>query len=190
MCHSFTHYIIRYPYVKKLAQQLGMESVEELEAAIDAMQGIAEDGSEIESDNLAREARLRSAYMDWCKEYGKESDETRFKQFSKNYLTMEEYAQQSGKELLLNEFADCTEEEYAKLNDPSAKKPAEPKPAPAPKAEAPAPKAEAPAPKPAPAPKAEAPAPKPAPKTQKKPPAPKKPELSLEQQAIQAVSCA
>jgi hypothetical protein len=103
-----------------LAKQLGLESVEELEAAIDEMDGIAPDGGPLEGDNLAREARVRSAYLDWCKEYGKESDETRFQQFSSNYLEMEEFAKESGKEMALNEYADCTEEEYAAMMDGSA----------------------------------------------------------------------
>jgi membrane protein involved in colicin uptake len=91
---------------------LGLDSVEELEGAIDAMEGIAEDGSELDTTNISREARLRSAYMDWCKEYGKESDEARFQTFTSNYLAMEEYAEQNGKEMQLNMYADCTEEEY------------------------------------------------------------------------------
>lgn len=96
-----------------MAAQLGLESVEELEAAIDSMDGIADDGGPIEGDNLAREARVRSAYLEWCKEYGKDSDESRFQQFMKNFLDMEEFANEAGKEMSLNEYADCTEEEYA-----------------------------------------------------------------------------
>jgi hypothetical protein len=91
--------------------------VEELEEIIDSMEGIGPDGGPLEGDNLAREARVRSAYLDWCKEYGKESDEARFQQFSSNYLEMEEFAKESGKEMGLNEFADCTEEEYAAMMD-------------------------------------------------------------------------
>lgn len=106
--------LLRY-VPQKLAAQLGLESVEELEAAIDALEGIAPDGGVMEGDPLAREARVRSAYMDWCKEYGKEVDEKRFQQFSSNFLVMEEYAKESGKEMSLNEYADCTEEEYAAI---------------------------------------------------------------------------
>ena len=96
-----------------MAAQLGLDSVEELEAAIDSMEGIAEDGGEVE--NIAREARVRSAYLDWCKEYRKQPDESRFPTFSSNYLEMEVFAAEAGKEMALNEYADCTEEEYAKL---------------------------------------------------------------------------
>ncbi|KAL3914589.1 MAG: hypothetical protein SGARI_000044 [Bacillariaceae sp.] len=99
----------------KLAAQLGMESVDELEAAIDAMEGISEEGTAIDGDILAREARVRSAYLEWCKEYGKEKDEARFPQFYDNFLEMEEYAKDSGKEMVLNEFADFTEAEYAAM---------------------------------------------------------------------------
>ena len=85
---------------QKLAAQLGLSSVEELEAAIDSLEGIADDGGMLEGENLAREARVRSAYLEWCKEYGKEPDESRFTQFSSNYLEMEEYAKESGKSML------------------------------------------------------------------------------------------
>ena len=94
-----------------LAEQLGMGSIEELEAALDAMEGIADDGGEL-TDNFAREARVRSAYIGWCKDFGKESDETRFQVFMSNFLAMEEYANESGKMMTLNKFADYTEEEY------------------------------------------------------------------------------
>ena len=79
------------------------------------MEGISEEGTAIDGDNLAREARVRSSYIAWCKEYGKEQDETRFPQFYSNFLEMEEFAKESGKEMVLNEYADFSEEEYTKL---------------------------------------------------------------------------
>lgn len=91
---------------------MGYDSVEELEIAMDEMEGIAEDGGEF-TDNLAREARVRSVYLDWCKEFGKEPDESRFPTFSENLLAMEEYAKEAGKSMNLNQYADCTEEQYA-----------------------------------------------------------------------------
>jgi hypothetical protein len=100
--------------VQKLARQLGLESIEELEAAVDALEGIDEEGVQ-EIDNLAREARVRSAYLEWCKENGKESDETRFPTFFDNFLKMETFASSSGKDMVLNKYADCTQEEYAAL---------------------------------------------------------------------------
>ena len=96
-------------------EKLGLESVEELEVALDAMEGIADDGGELDPTNISREARLREAYMDWCKEYGKENDESRFKTFSSNFLSMEQYANENGKTMQLNKYADCTEEEYIAL---------------------------------------------------------------------------
>jgi hypothetical protein len=83
-----------------------------MEIAMDKMEGIAEDGGEL-TDNLAREARVRSAYLDWCKQYGKSPDESRYPTFESNFLAMEEYAKESGKAMNLNKYADCTEEEYA-----------------------------------------------------------------------------
>ena len=99
---------------EKLARQLGMESVEELEIALDAMEGIDTDGGEIDTSDV-REARVRSAYMDWCKEYGREGNESKFQTFQSNFLAMEEYAKENGREMVLNKYADCTEEEYRVL---------------------------------------------------------------------------
>lgn len=95
-----------------LVEQLGLESVEELEVALDSIQGIAEDGGELDTTNISREARIRSAYIEWCKKYSKTPDESRFLTFSSNFLVMEEYARENNKEMILNKYADCTEEEY------------------------------------------------------------------------------
>lgn len=105
-----------------MAGQLGFKNVDEMEAAIDSMQGIADDGGQIESDNIAREARIRSAYIEWCKSFGKETDESRFKVFSDNFLIMESFAVESGKEMTLNQYADCTEAEYKAATAADAKK--------------------------------------------------------------------
>ncbi len=93
-----------------------MDSIEELENAIDAMEGFDTDGGEIDTSDV-REARVRAAYLDWCKEYGKQSDESRFPTCSSNFLAMEEYAKENGREMVLNKYADCTEEEYRKLTE-------------------------------------------------------------------------
>ena len=113
-----------------MAAQLGLDSVEELEAAIDSMEGIAEDGGEVEQDNLAREARIRAAYLDWCKKYKKEPEEERFKVFSENFLVMEKYAKDMGKEMNLNQYADMTEKEYQESQVLVKKPAATPKAAP------------------------------------------------------------
>ena len=93
-----------------------MSSVEELEDAIDAMEGFSDDGGALDTSDV-REARVRSAYMDWCKEYGRPIDEARFPTFSSNFLAMEEYSRENGREMVLNKYADCTEEEYRKLTE-------------------------------------------------------------------------
>lgn len=93
-----------------------------MEKAIDTMEGIAEDGGETKSDNIAREARVRSAYLEWCKEFGKKQDEERFKVFSENFLTMEKFSKETGKEMTLNQYADFTEEEYKAATEAEAKK--------------------------------------------------------------------
>ena len=49
--------------MQALAKALGLESVEELEVALDSLEGIAEDGGELDPENLSREARVRSAYL-------------------------------------------------------------------------------------------------------------------------------
>jgi hypothetical protein len=117
--------------LQKLAEALGLESVEELEAALDAFDGIDEEGVQ-QTDNLAREARVRSAYMEWCKENGKEADEARFPTFSSNYLAMENFSEQNGKDMVLNKYADCTEEEFKNMGSSSSAPAAAPKAAPAP----------------------------------------------------------
>lgn len=108
-----------------MAEKLGFENIKEMESAIDNMQGISDEGVEIENDEMAREARVRSAYMDWIKEYGKEPDEKRFKVFYDNFLTMEKFAEESGKEMSLNQYADCTEAEYKASVEAESKKAAE-----------------------------------------------------------------
>lgn len=106
-------------HLKKLAKQLGLNSVEELEDAIDAMEGFDTDGGALDTSDV-REARVRSAYMDWCKSYDKSVDESRFPTFSSNFLAMEEYSRENGREMVLNKYADCTEEEYRELTAPAA----------------------------------------------------------------------
>ena len=100
-----------------MAAQLGLDSVEELEEALDFLDGIDSEGVEMDDGDMAREARVRAAYMGWCKDFDKESDETRFNQFFKNYLEMEDFAKETGKDMVLNEFADFTEEEYVAMQN-------------------------------------------------------------------------
>ena len=90
---------------------------------MDALEGIDEEGIQ-ETDNLAREARIRSAYLEWCKSNGKDPDESRFPTFSSNFLTMEKFAAANGKEMVLNKYADCTQDEYQALVNAPAPAPA------------------------------------------------------------------
>jgi len=97
---------------QKLAEKLGLESVEDLEAAIDGMDGIAEDGGELDPANTSEDTDVRSAYINWCKEFGQETDESRYPTFMFNYLAMENLANESGKAMELNIYADFSEEEF------------------------------------------------------------------------------
>merc|ERR1719437_12445 len=106
-----------------------MDSIEEMEQALDAIEGIDVDGGAIDTSDV-REARVRSAYMDWTREYGKKIDEARFLTFQSNYLVMEEYAKENGKEMVLNKYADCTEDEYRRITGLSALNDADDAPAP------------------------------------------------------------
>lgn len=83
------------------------------------MEGFDTDGGAFDTSDV-REARVRSAYIDWCKSYDKSVDESRFPTFSSNFLAMEEYSKENGREMVLNKYADCTEEEYRELTAPAA----------------------------------------------------------------------
>lgn len=100
---------------QKLMEKLGLQSIDELEVALDSLEGIAPDGGELETSNIAREARVREAYLNWCKEFNKTPDESRFPTFSNNFLVMEQYAKESKKDMTLNQYADFTKEEYEAL---------------------------------------------------------------------------
>jgi hypothetical protein len=56
--------------------------------------------------------RIQRAYREWCEYYGKVQDEKRFVVFAANFVAVDKYHKQTMKPLVLNEFADMTEEEY------------------------------------------------------------------------------
>ena len=58
---------------------------------------------------------IRRIYSDWCKQYGKAPDKSRYPNFSTNFLALALYCSNSGTEIDLNEYADCTQGEYLKL---------------------------------------------------------------------------
>lgn len=103
----------------KLAEELGLESVEELEDALDAMAGISSEGIELEGADIAKEAKIRSEYMTWAKKFGRDQSEERFQIFSANFVQMEEYSASQGKAMELNQYADLTAEEYSELMNPT-----------------------------------------------------------------------
>ena len=59
-----------------------------------------------------RESRVRTVYLDWCKNYGKKVNEERYSIFRSNFILMETFAKESGNPVQLNEWYDCTEDEY------------------------------------------------------------------------------
>mmetsp|Transcript_13694 Transcript_13694/g.33171 ORF Transcript_13694/g.33171 Transcript_13694/m.33171 type:complete len:704 (+) Transcript_13694:86-2197(+) len=60
-------------------------------------------------------AHIRLAYKEWCEYYGKQSDESRLEIFAKNFADAKEFYKESGRALLLNEYADLTVNEYKLL---------------------------------------------------------------------------
>jgi hypothetical protein len=86
------------------------------------MDGIGEDGVKLYPANLAREARVRSSYLEWCKENDRLPNENRYPVFESNYLEMENFSKESGTEMQMNAYADCLEEESVKLMAPTIPK--------------------------------------------------------------------
>lgn len=73
--------------------------------------------------SIPYDAAARLAYDNWCKTYGKPSDDARYEVFKANYeaitvmnVSTKKAARESGEDspslLALNEYADCTAEEY------------------------------------------------------------------------------
>lgn len=58
------------------------------------------------------ETLLRAAYSEWCDIFKKEIDENRFLTFSSNFQLMKAIANDRGEPMKLNQWYDCTEEEY------------------------------------------------------------------------------
>jgi hypothetical protein len=62
--------------------------------------------------NRDAEAIIRSQYSNWLQKFGKLPDESRYVAFRNNFIAVEEYGVKYGKFYMLNEFADCTEQEF------------------------------------------------------------------------------
>ena len=77
---------------------------------------LLESGLQIEVTDRERVARVYSIYLEWCNVYGKDVQDSRFRIFLNNFLTMEDMAIKAGKTVQLNKWYDCTEEEYIELS--------------------------------------------------------------------------
>lgn len=60
-------------------------------------------------------AHIKLAYKEWCSYYGKQSDDARMQIFADNFALAKEFYKESGRALLLNEYADLTASEYKML---------------------------------------------------------------------------
>jgi hypothetical protein len=101
-------------------------SLEEFEAALAIyQQSVTTSGGALDNRTVQQEAKLRASYVEcrkaylaWCAQYNKQEEALRFATFAANYLAMKEYARSSksggGRQLVLNEYADCTKEEYGR----------------------------------------------------------------------------
>ena len=67
---------------------------------------------EIEKVQKSRNAHVKTIYHQWCNVYDKQADESRFRLFSSNFLSMEALANKRGKSIQLNKYYDLTEVEY------------------------------------------------------------------------------
>uniref|UniRef100_A0A7S4ARE0 Cathepsin propeptide inhibitor domain-containing protein n=1 Tax=Pseudo-nitzschia australis TaxID=44445 RepID=A0A7S4ARE0_9STRA len=63
-------------------------------------------------ESLAQAHRIQQAYREWCEFYGKIPSRERLGVFASNFLAVQEFHEKTGRPLVLNQFADLTEEEY------------------------------------------------------------------------------
>jgi hypothetical protein len=72
----------------------------------------------VDTPQVVVEDRIRTAYAEWCQYFNKAMEESRLEIFSMHFCEAEEYVRDTGAALflMLNEYADLTEEEY---NTPS-----------------------------------------------------------------------
>jgi hypothetical protein len=79
--------------------------------------GGALDAKIVEIESLVRASyqECRNIYIEWCRTYGKQEEALRFATFSSNYIAMRQFTEQAGTELRLNQYADCTKDEYFSL---------------------------------------------------------------------------
>ncbi len=63
--------------------------------------------------------RIRQAYQEWCTSNRKQYNEARLDIFATNLLAIESFRAETGKNAVLNEYADLAPDEYAMANDSS-----------------------------------------------------------------------
>jgi hypothetical protein len=68
-----------------------------------------------EDESEGRWDPIRRIYSDWCKQFGQEPDESRYPTFSTNFLALAQHCSNTGSEIDLNKYADCTQGEYLEL---------------------------------------------------------------------------
>ena len=95
---------------------MSLENSQGMEGVLDALETLSADLGESELSDVLSEERIRSISSEWCHEYQKEMDDSRFTIFSENFLKMEALVIENGKTMQLHELVDRTEEEYMPLN--------------------------------------------------------------------------
>jgi uncharacterized membrane protein len=81
-------------------------------------QPVVEEPSSSQTTNVKQytDAMIRMEYNWWLPKHGKEADPERYPRFKTNWISQFEHGRESGDYFSLNEFADCTEEEYKELS--------------------------------------------------------------------------
>ena len=70
---------------------------------------------ELQTAERERMARVHPVYLDWCRIFSKEPNDSRFATFASNYIKMEAFAIKTGDRMQFNEWYDCTETEYNRI---------------------------------------------------------------------------
>lgn len=65
-----------------------------------------------EEEYMLGEGRVRNAYKDWCAYFDKTSDSNRYLRFARHFKIVEKHCKETGASLMLNKYADMTEDEY------------------------------------------------------------------------------
>ena len=101
-----------------IIKRLGLKNVEELQSVLDTIDQLSDATDNVEQTLLEKKSNIRTAYIDWCKQFNKKIDETRFITFSDNYDKFEKYFKEKNSPIKLNqrfnqsptanEFADLT----------------------------------------------------------------------------------